>query len=1216
MFDKIRRKIAAKLSFLIILVVTFISVVFTLYFSQINKKNLTEYIDISLSNAIHFAQMGYAQSIWDYNESEISNLSQIILKNRLIIAVNVFDNDAFLMCNIKRASYKETLYEVIRMKTPYQIPLDQKNIKIKSGEIVLKNKAVGKFELFYTEEFLNNAVSESNTRMIFAFIITAVLITAVLMFGADRINRPILELARIAVKIADNNDFSIQIKRSDRIDEVGILVNGFANMIEQIRQKEMEKNSIYDTLEKNLIRFNALFAALQKAIDTSDYSMRINLESENDELAVSLNKVMQTLEAADLEKKNQNWLKNGQTELGSIISRERDIVRLAKKAIEFIAFYVDAKVGTLFVKDESRNDFKMAASYAFRTRKGVSNRFKVGEGLTGQAALEKKIIIFTDVPDDYIAIDSSLGSAVPKNIIVLPIVYEDDVKGVIELGSIAKFSPIQLTFLEVISEVVAIAIHGAIFNEKLSLLLERTREQAEELQTQQEELRASNEELEEKTEMLSAQKHEIEKSNEILKAKQKEIEDKAAQIKLETQYKSEFLANMSHELRTPLNSLLLLANMLAENEEKNLTPDQIESASSIYRSGQNLLHLINNILDISKIEAKKIDINISECSLNEIASHFKSEFMHMADAKGISFNVITGDNLPDFITTDIYRLEQIVRNLIGNAIKFTDSGSVTLSFKNAGSQKISISVADTGIGIPPDKINTVFEAFKQVDGSIRRKHDGTGLGLSISKELAHLLGGKISVQSEPEKGSTFTLNIPVHLKSVKRYGSSDGKRDAADDKSNSAVKSTVSDNNLNSVKSKSELSLLNNIETPNEESTFSQSDEGLKTMLIIEDDPEFANILSNFFKKHGYRAVVAPTGEDGIKYVIDTKPAAIILDIALPGIDGWAVMHELKSNPETRHIPVHIMSGHDYSLKGLEKGAVGYLTKPVSISDLEKALQKIEIVLSSDVKHLLVVEDNSDLQLTILKLIGTNDIIVTAAVTGEEAISLLKERHFDCMILDLGLPDISGFEVIERISKDPQIEMLPVIVFTARELTSEEAQTLEEYASSIVLKNAVSMERLIDETALFLHRVESQMPERQKQMIKKVRDQQTFLKDKKVLVVDDDMRNAFALNKFLKSKEMEVVIANNGHKALQILEDGDIPDIILMDIMMPVMDGYDAMQRIRENSKFDSIPIIALTAKAMSSDRDECIRCGANDYLSKPLDTAKLLTLLRVWLYR
>ncbi|MBF0377202.1 MAG: response regulator [Desulfamplus sp.] len=1317
MFHQIQKKIAAKLACVIIFIVTIVSIISTFYFNHVNKKNLTEYLKISLSNAIYFSEMGYGQPLWDYNEEEISRLSNVILKNKLIIAINVFDMENFLTGSTKKIpkpsddifsnimseidSSKEEVvslnkaegtspeeeerqqwhdsddfvvsqskilfqdnsieYPIVKLKVPYQIPLEQSHIKKISGNIILKGKAVGKFELFYTEQFILNAILQSNNRMILSFIIIGVLIITIMMMGASKINKPLLELARASEKIAQDNDFSVKINKSDRIDEVGILVNGFVKMIEQIRQKEMERNTLYETLEKSLERFNYLFSNLQIAIDHADYSLRITPESENDELALSLNKVMQTLEDADIVKRNQSWLKNGQAELSSIIGREQDIVKLANKAIDFIASYVNALIGTLFVKDDIKNDFRMAASYAFKTRKGLSNRFKSGEGLIGQAALEKKSIIFTQIPEDYIRIESSLGNISPKNIIVLPVIYEDDVKGVIELGSVLDFSPLQMEFLEIASEILAVSINGAIFNEKLSLLLEQTKEQAEELkaqqeelkatneeleeqarilraseeklQSQQEELRASNEELEEKTKILQAQKREIEKSNEILQSKQMEIEEKADQLRMETQYKSEFLANMSHELRTPLNSLLILANMLAENEEENLTPDQIESAASIYRSGQNLLHLINDILDLSKIEAKKIELNISRFSLKETGAHFKTEFLHMAKAKGIEFRVIMDDNLPEMISTDMHRLEQIIRNLIGNAVKFTETGSITLCFENAmlsdepyssnilektAQNMVAISVIDTGPGIPPDKLDAIFEAFKQVDGSIRRKHEGTGLGLSISKELAQLLGGEIKVKSEFGKGSTFTLYLPENF--------------SDDSKSLSVSESTKNASTISNIPAKSNLDKPSSTaykSSPKEEKTAPSPipdridplpDRPLniidsKTMLIIEDDSEFAKILSNFFNKNGYRTVIASNGEDGIKYVIDQKPTAIILDISLPGIDGWAVMNELKTNPDTRHIPVHIMSGYDQSRKGLEKGAVGYLTKPVSSEGLNKALQKIETVLSNDVKHLLVVEDNSELQLSILKLMGTNDIKVTSAVTGEDAIALLKDRYFDCMILDLGLPDISGFELLDRISSDPKIDMLPVIIFTGRDLTAEETEKLEQYATSIVLKNAVSMERLIDETALFLHRVESEMPENQKKMIKKVREQQTFLKDKKVLVVDDDMRNAFALNKFLKSKGMGVIIANNGEKALKVLDDGERPDIILMDIMMPVMDGYETMRQIRNKKEFQATPIIALTAKAMSSDRDECIKCGASDYLSKPLDTSKLLTLLRVWLY-
>ncbi|SLM28318.1 putative Sensor histidine kinase with ATPase domain [Desulfamplus magnetovallimortis] len=1435
MFYQIRKKIALKIAVVIVFVVMLVSIASILYFNSINKKNLTESINISLSNAINFSEQVYARPLWDFNDKEIDRLNRIILNNKLIVAVNLFDIETFMNGTKKKESslkkntillenIRNSLFSWLKPSTttfqysdhtttdqysdhtitgqysdhttiqhsdnnltttphsdnsatspsvsrtrpyknsspankknsqqsnitttdevfennlekiykPYKIPEDEPYIKKISGDIILEENVIGHFELFYTEEFINNAVAMANKRMILAFMVIAGIIIITIIISVSKINRPIVVLAELAEKIAKENSYEIEIKKSNRIDEVGTLVNSFAEMMEQIKKKERERNSLYESLQENLTLFRSLFSKLQHAIDNEDYSMRISHDSDNDELAISLNKIMEALESADTTKQNQSWLKNGQAELGGLISREQNIDVLCRKALEFIAGYVGAMVGTLFVKDDIFKGFKLIATYAFKTRKGVANRFKAGEGLTGQAALEKKSIIFTEIPEDYIHIESSIGNSVPKSIIVLPIIYEDDVKGVMELGITTFFSEIQIEFLETVTEIIAIAINGAMFNEKLSVLLEQTREQAEELkaqqeelkatneeleeqtmilkeseeklQVQQEELQASNEEMEEKTELLQIQKREIQKSNEALKQKQIEIKEKAKQLELETRYKSEFLANMSHELRTPLNSLLILANMLAENEEENLTQDQIDSAASIYRSGQNLLHLINDILDLSKIEAKKIELNISSFPLKDLGEHCKTEFVHMAKEKGLEFIVVSDDNLPEMITSDMYRLEQILRNLIGNAIKFTDNGQITLHFSRPGSDStnppsvrtslepssaIAISIKDSGVGIPEDQLNTIFEAFKQVDGSIRRRHDGTGLGLSISRELACLLGGEIQVKSKFAQGSIFTIYIPEKVSSEaslsnhslpnaqippgnvnKNYLNDKGyktpefslnekypeksssEKNYTDDRATHDKFITQKDQNISfdntkerftqhdmdekkrnisgnhtengatdhKVNTEFRKSSDNNnfneyrdIEKSTHSSDPTTSDRPEKTILIIEDDPEFAKVLSIFFQKHGYHSIACHTGEEGLKHVIDHKPTAIILDIMLPGIDGWAVMNELKSNPDTRHIPVHIMSGHDNTQKGLEKGAVGYLTKPVSSEDLGNALKKIEHVVLNDVKNLLVVEDNQELQLSILKLIGTNDIRVTAAVTGKEAISLLKKENFDGMILDLGLPDISGFDILDQISKDPSIEMIPVIVFTGRDLTSTETARLEKYSSSIVLKNAVSMERLIDETALFLHRVESDMPEKQKKIIKNLREQQNILFRKKVMIVDDDMRNAFALNKYLKSRGLDVTIANNGEKALKILETEEPPEIILMDIMMPVMDGYEAIRRIRKIKTLKDIPIIALTAKAMSSDRDECIRCGANDYLSKPLDTSKLLTLLRVWLSR
>lgn len=1039
---------------------------------------------------------------------------------------------------------------------------------------------------------------------------------------AQSITSPMRELVRV-LEAYEKGDMNVRADLRSR-DEIGFFAEKFNAMLEQI-------NASSGTLMKSESKYRRLFNNLQDAINKKEFSFRFTPESKKDDLAISLNRMLATLEKADIKTSSQDWLKTGQANLNNTISGERNLTALCQKAITCIAKYVGAQVATFFVRDTEKEEFILITNYAFRQRKGLVNRFKPGEGLAGQAALEKERILFADVPRDYMKIESSLGNAVPKNILVLPLVYEQDVKGVIELGMVSSFTKLQINFIELAGNILAVALNTALFNEKLEELLEQTKKQSRELQEQQEELKtaneeleeqtvilkeseaklqlqqeelqASNEELEEKTEILEAQKDEIEKKNTSLKIKQREVEEKAEQLELATRYKSQFLANMSHELRTPLNSLLILANMLAENEERNLTPEQVESAASIHRSGQNLLRLINDILDLSKIEAGKVDLNISKISIESLGANCKTEFMHMAKEKGIKFNLDLKPDLPKTITTDELKLNQIIRNLMGNAVKFTEKGSVSLMISRPDAdvkfdgkdrdrkKTIAICVADTGPGIPHGQLQLIFEAFKQVDGTISRRYGGTGLGLSISRELAILIGGELKVRSAPGKGSVFTLYIP------ETYG----------DETIALPPEKKETKELKTIPEKKEIQK----EIPVAQETYSPG----KTMLIIEDDNEFSAILAAFFQKNGYESIIASDGETGIKFVIEHQPTAIILDIGLPGIDGWAVLSELKNNPATRHIPVHIMSAFDNTRQGLEKGAVGYLTKPVDTKGLKKALNRIESVLASDVKELLIVEDDKELKMSILKLMKTNDINAVAVETGNKALGLLKKQKFDCMILDLGLPDITGFELLDIINTDPVVKKIPVIIYTGRDLSREETEKLERYSSSIVLKSAVSMERLLDETALFMHRVENDMPEEHKKMIQQLRERESILTGKKVLLVDDDMRNAFALNKFLKSKGMDVMIANNGQKALDILEQGKKPDIILMDIMMPVMDGYETMKRIRKQKEFKDLPILALTAKAMESDREECIKCGANDYLSKPVDTSKLLTMLRVWLY-
>ncbi len=1052
------------------------------------------------------------------------------------------------------------------------------------------------------------------------------------------ITKPIGNLVRVLQQYAaGDSNVRAEVKSHD---EIGYFTNEFNTMLEQV-------NSSGKALQESEATFRVLFEGLQEAVSSKNYQFRFIPESRGDDLPISLNKMLETLESAANRTNDEDWLKTGLTSLSEKISGEHQLDDLCENAITFIAGYTGVQVGTIFVKNrDDRHDadsYELIASYAFRMRKGLSNRYTKGEGLIGQAAQEKEIILFTDIPEDYIKIESSLGLATPANIIVIPLMYEGDVKGIIELGASFPLSQRLITFMEHVSSVVAVAINAAIANDRLKVLLEQTRNQSETLKTQQkdlqkaneeleeqteilqesearlqlqqEELQTSNEEMEEKNQLLEEQKKENEEKNRNLQEKQREIEEKAKQLELATKYKSEFLSNMSHELRTPLNSILLLAKMLSENDEKNLSEDQVESAASIHRGGQTLLHLINDILDLSKIEAGRVELNISGICPANIQADFELEFNHLAKRKGLDFKTELEEGLPETIVTDVYRMEQILRNLLGNSFKFTEHGSVTLSIARPGPEAniyrndldiqntIQLSVTDTGPGIPKDKLNQIFEAFRQVDGSISRRHGGTGLGLSISKELASLIGGEISVESSIDQGAIFSLYIPQTLTSADNI-----QRDKEQQ-----IVSTPAERTRAEI-SKAALQAEENVTIPASPDTIELS-LAAKRMLIIEDDPEFSTILLKFFQKNGYDTNIAPTGEKGIKYAIEHNPTAIVLDIGLPGIDGWTVLRELKNNPDTRHIPVHIMSAYDEYYEGLQKGAVGYLTKPVSIGGLRSALGKFEHVLENTVKELLVVEDDRELRNNILKLMGTQDISATTAETGKKAMEFLRTNRFDCMILDLGLPDISGFTLLDEIEQDTSIKRLPVIIYTGRDLTIEETQRLEKYSSSIVLKNAFSMERLLDETALFMHRVEQDMPESHRKIIEEIREKDSSIRGKKVLLVDDDMRNAFALSKFLKHKGLNVTIADNGKKALELLESETMPDIVLMDIMMPVMDGYETMKIIRKNQEFKDIPILALTAKALDTDRDECIRCGANDYLSKPIDTKKLLSMLRVWMY-
>ena len=724
--------------------------------------------------------------------------------------------------------------------------------------------------------------------------------------------------------------------------------------------------------------------------------------------------------------------------------------------------------------------------------------------------------------------------------------------------------------------------------EELKQTNEELEEQALNLKQQQEELRMTNEELEEQTQALQEKNREVESAKIDIERKTKELE-------VSSRYKSEFLANMSHELRTPLNSLLILSRDLSENKNGNLEADQVESAQIINESGQDLLKLINDVLDLSKIEAGKMMLNIGRVSLGKFGESIIRAFKHQADKKGLALTLAMGQGLPDAIRTDEFRLEQIIRNLVSNAIKFTERGEVKVAIEKEGQGNVKISVKDTGIGIPAEKQTIIFEAFHQADGSTSRKYGGTGLGLSISRDLVNLLGGTITVNSNVDEGSVFTIIIPETL--------TDQNFHVAEELPES--KRTPAPSIFQSKK------FVNFPGIKDDRENIGADD---KKVLIIEDDLKFAEILLKQANAKKFKCLAASTGEDGLILAARYKPDAIILDLELPGIDGHAVLRELKENSVTRHIPVHIISMNERTLEPIKEGAIEYLSKPLDTRQLEGAFSRIQDFIDRKMKNLLLVEDDENSRKAMKKLIGNGDVKCIEASTGQQAISLYKENHIDCIILDLGLPDVNGFSLIQRLENAKNVQIPPIIIYTGKELSREENFELQKYSESIIIKGVKSEERLLDETALFLHRTISNLPEAKQKIITGLHDKERVFADKKILIVDDDMRNVFALSKVLKERKMTTIKAENGVAALETLAKDPTIDLVLMDIMMPEMDGYEAMKKIRSQAPYRNLPIIALTAKAMKDDRQKCIEAGANDYIFKPVDIDQLLSLMRIWL--
>ncbi len=932
---------------------------------------------------------------------------------------------------------------------------------------------------------------------------------------------------------------------------------------------------------------------------------------------------VQVFKEAALKLEGQRWLKSTQSQLGTLMQSATMPLELVQLTINELVPQMGGGAGVFYLWNEGNESLELLGSYGLKKRRHLSTRFKLGEGLVGQCALEQSAIILTEVPDDYARIVSGIGEAPPRTILVAPVLSKNKVLGVIEIGSFISFTHGQLALMDEVLPTIALNLEILERNNRTQELLVKTQQQSEELMASEEELRAqsdqlqvANQALRDKTnslqqqaeelraseEELRAQREELQATNEELEEKSRGLEEQAKLLEqarsdadqraLErdtaSRYKSEFLANMSHELRTPLNSLLILARSLRDNEDGNLTPDQVESAEVIHGSGMSLLRLINDILDLSKVEAGKMEIAVTEIDLGHFASSLLQRFRLLAETKGLALTVTTNTDLPKSLLTDSGKLDQIVNNLVGNAIKFTEHGHVTVNIKRLDTA-IAIEVCDSGIGIPADKIESVFQAFEQVDGSSTRSYGGTGLGLTISRRLAQFLGGDIKVDSTEGKGSTFRLMLPLSPSVAPKGKPIEVVPEVP------VLKPIVP-------------ALATHQKIEDDRDSITPKDE---TILVIEDDEAFAKIVRDISRKRGFKCLVAEDGVVGLELAKRYRPTGIVLDVGLPRMDGWSVMERLKQQSETRHIPVHFMSATDSSHRGLEMGAVGYFTKPVSKVQIESAFERIRHFASSSNRRILLVDDDPGTHKAVTTLLGSANTEIISESNGEAALARLAEgEQFDCMILDLGLPGISGLGLLKECAERHFVTP-PVIVYSGRDLSEQDTMALREYTDSVVIKGARSPERLLDEVTLFLHSVHSSLPTAQQQMLRKLHDKEEGLSGRSVLIVDDDMRNTFALSKVLRSKGLNVLMAQDGLKAISQLEERPDIDIVLMDIMMPGMDGYMAIREIRKQVRFKALPIIALTAKAMVGDRDKCLEAGANDYLSKPVDIDDLVTKMR-----
>ncbi|RMG58806.1 MAG: response regulator [Deltaproteobacteria bacterium] len=1084
------------------------------------------------------------------------------------------------------------------------------------------------------------------------FFFLLLLTVAVVFVGSvevtRRIVRPVAELTEISSLVARGvlDVEKVPLPENEigelgrHLEEVVHSYRDIAEVCEAIAEGDVERTLTprdeRDVLSKSVNRMCENLRAVVRqadAIAEGNYSVEVKPRSDRDALGKALFRMTNRLREVMAELERENWVRSGKNELSDLLSGDQDVSSIAKNSVSFLARYLGAQTGAFFVSTE-KGTLRLAGSYAFTSRKGTVIEYAPGEGLVGQCALEGERILVSDVPSDYMPVQSGLGMGAPKHILLHPIVLEGKVKGVIELASFLPFRDFHLEFLDQVSQAVGIALQTAEARGKVNELLEMYREQSEKLQAQQEELQQINEELEEQARVLresearlQAQQEELQQANQELEERSLELqrqrdevrkknrelekarqllEEKARELEKANRYKSEFLANMSHELRTPLNSVIVLSQLLADNAEGNLTEKQVEFATTINRSARDLLVLINDILDLSKVEAGRLEVSFENVPLLDFLRDLERLFSPLAEEKGLDFRVLKEADAPDLIVSDPHRLGQILRNLLSNAFKFTERGSVSLKVFSPVPGHVAFAVEDTGIGIPEEKREVIFDEFRQADGTTARKYGGTGLGLAISRKLARLLGGDISVESEVGKGSVFTLTLPVEAAKPadrERAGKAPPPPPAA---SREVIEGVAEVTAEKEREEGGEAVAGAEVQEKGKKKSGRKREKKERTILIVEDEADFASLLSEIARDRGFTCITAETGEKALKLATFYRPDGIILDLGLPDMDGMDLLKKLRENPETRGIPVHIVSASDRKGEGVRLGAIGFFTKPLRIDRLKTVLDRMEKYVDREVRHILAVTGDGDFREVLLKASGNGRKIFTFEEDPEKALERMKREKYECLIFDISDErDFSGefIEALKRGLADP----IPIIVYSKESPGEAAEREILELSEQFPVFWGKSLDLVLDEVKLFVHRVR-RAPEDEKEISPENKG------GKRVLLVDDDPRNLFAVKSYLEGMNIPVIVARNGEEALEALEENPDVGIIFMDIMMPVMDGFEAIRKIRTEERWRDIPIVAVTARAMEGEKEKCLQAGATEYLAKPVDVKKLENIVRVYL--